>query len=194
MTKSECAKLIAVLLATYPSADPPSVPALTAAWEMSLGDVPYPAAEAAIRAYVKTGRFFPTPAEIRGLVASRGGIVPDAGDAWAMVRRHLRETNTVTGGMFAGPEPVRQAVEAIGGWWRLRMSETPEADRAAFGRVYEVYRQRAIADVDFGEALAAIEAGRAERAPNERGPLPREFDVAPKPIAVGDEPAPWWEG
>lgn len=164
MNRTECARLIANLLANYHNADVPSVEALVSAWALVLGDVPYPAAEAAVVAHIRTSTFFPTAAEILALVAAGSGIVPTTGDAWAMVQRHLRDYGPGAGAVFTGPEPVRQAVNAMGGWWVLRMSETPVRDQAAFVRVYETYAKRAIAEMDFGEALAALGAGRAEPA------------------------------
>lgn len=159
MTRDEAAKALALIQLRYPNAnlgDPGKAPDV---WQMTLDDVPYPAIDAALRSWFKREKWPPDPAELRSLILEGLDEVPDVGDAWSQVQSHIRGTYGGFGASnppFRGPACVAQAVQAIGGWRQLRMSEEPERDRAAFFKVYPVYAKRAGAAIDIA---AAIEAG-----------------------------------
>ena len=59
---------------------------------------------------------------------------------------------------FMGPKPVADAVQAIGGFHRLRTSTDPAKDREAFVRAYDTYAQRAARDLDVVLALETVPA------------------------------------
>jgi hypothetical protein len=163
MTRQEAARVLAVIQSRYPQANFGRPETAAEAWAMTLDDVPYGSVMTALGSWFKANRWPPDPSELRGLVLAEANAVPDAADAWEMVLRHMRENGRIGGFPFAGPEPVRQAVEAIGGWHVLRMSEFPGKDRESFERVYPTYAKRAMAGVNVGELLrervAALEAG-----------------------------------
>ena len=149
MTREEAGRLVAVFKAAWPNHPVPNAEALVTAWEIALADVPYGMAQQAAAMYLREGRFFPAPAEIRTLVIDRLGILPDGGEAWRMVLDRMRSTYPGReAAPWAIPEAVRLAVEAVGGLHTLRMSDEPGADQARFLKVYGTYRQRAARELD----------------------------------------------
>lgn len=162
MTKQEAARVLAVIQSRYPAANYGRADTAAEAWALTLDDVPYGSVMGALGKWFKTSRWPPDPSELRAQVLAEAGAAPDAAEAWEMVVRHMRENGRIGGAPFAGPEPVRQAVDAIGGWWSLRTSEYPARDREAFERAYPVYLRRAAASTNVGELLrerVALEAG-----------------------------------
>ena len=163
MNRSEAGRVLAVVQSRYPQANFGRADAAAEAWALTLDDVPYGAVMQALAVWFKGNRWPPDPSELRGIVLAEAQAVPDAADAWELVVRHLRENGAIGGSPFAGPEPVKQAVQAIGGWHTLRRSETPGKDREAFEDAYRVYAKRAMAGVNVGELLrervAALEDG-----------------------------------
>jgi hypothetical protein len=154
VTRDEAAKVLAMVQIRYPNAnlgDPDLAPDV---WQMTLDDVPYEAAELALRAWFKREKWAPDPSELRGLILCALAEVPEPGDAWAMALAHIRTEGLIGGRPFDGPEPVAQAVAAIGGWRALRTSEQPERDRDAFLKVYATYAKRATASLDVAAMLA----------------------------------------
>lgn len=158
MTRSETSKIVFMLAATlqHQSGSIGDVESLVAGWHLALEDVDYPDAEAAVRVYLRTGKWFPAPSEIRNLVAKRVLNLPDAPDAWTMVLRHLRDYHPVNAHPFDGPEAVKLAVAAMGGFHTLRMSEHPEKDRDQFMRVYPTYLRRAEQETDLRSVPDAL--------------------------------------
>lgn len=166
MNRTEAGKLLAVIQARYPHANLGDPDAAATAWALSLGDVPYAAAVAALGPWFKAERFAPDPSEIRGAVAEGLGLAPDEAEAWALVERYRR-------GYYPGvyspgwslPAPVAAALAAIGGVDALFRSEEPAKDRAAFGRAYQTYRKRAVAETDIAAAVAGRDAALPDGAP-----------------------------
>lgn len=178
MTTEDINKLIGVCMHTWPNerVDDPDV--LEVAWTMVLGDVPYPVASEALGWYMKDGNaFFPKPGQLYQIVLGMTGALPDAGDAWSMVQARISSTYPGhPADKWDAPFPVRQATEAMGGIYTLRMSENPMADRAHFLKIYGDYRQRAAREVNIGWLLEhgqrALEPGfTPERQVGEPEPL-----------------------
>ena len=159
MTYPEIAKLLAILKVTYPNAQSADPTAQVRAWAMALSDIPYALAEAAIQRHVKRSKWHPTPSEIRELIADAHGVLPDEATAWQMVRQYIRDNGYINPAPWSGPSIVLEAVRAIGGFRQLRMSESPDRDRDAFGRAYRTYRERALGEIDLGVAVAELTAG-----------------------------------
>lgn len=145
------------------SGDPQS---LVTAWHLTLEDVPYNAAENALRDWCKQKRWPPDPSELRQMILVQLDEVPDGIDAWKQVVGHMKSNGMVGGKPFAGPPIIKQTVEAIGGWYTLRMSTDPNGDREAFLKAYATYSQRSMAEVNIAELvtsrLAAISSGSDE--------------------------------
>jgi len=93
MNQTESARLIKVLQAEYPHhqiADPDT---LLLAWDMGLGDIPYPAVADAVVTWIRSGeRFFPSSGQLRQLVIDDTGAFPSGPDAWVMVIERMKET------------------------------------------------------------------------------------------------------
>ena len=70
MTEQEVARIVAVLQATWPNHPIPNIDAMLTAWAIGLRGVGYELAMAAVEEWIQTGRFFPSPGEIRSLVPS----------------------------------------------------------------------------------------------------------------------------
>lgn len=161
MNREEAGRLVAVCVATWSSHPVGDPAALVTAWEMALADVPYPLGQRALGLYLREGRFFPAPAEVRALVVDQLGVIPEEGEAWRMVVARMRTTYPgIPAAPWAAPEPVRLAVEAMGGMHVLRLSDDPGDDQKRFFRVYRTYRQRAARELD----VAALTAGGGEKA------------------------------
>lgn len=156
MTRDETGQLLTILRATYHNVRLDNAAATVDAWFMALSDAPFPVMRQAAQAWIATQQWFPTPAELRMLAIDQAGLLPPAADAWGLVMGHIRRHPL--GVPFDGPAAIEQAVQAIGGWRELRLSEEQSYDRQAFAKAYETYRQRAARDLDM-RTLQAIESG-----------------------------------
>lgn len=147
MTRQECARLLAIAAAGYdqPVGDPDS---LVAAWHMVLDDVPPDAAATALKEHMRENKWFPKPAEIRQRVVAHTGAIPDPNDAWSIVQRHIKETGYIRPEPLIAPQPVKDAVQSIGGISAIRKSEEPEQMRRAFLAAYATYAARAARNLD----------------------------------------------
>lgn len=161
MTEPQVAKLVAVLIATYPSA---KITADTSAvYERMLADLDFPAANAAIERLLATSKWLPTIAEIReaALTLYRGETRP-GGDAWGEVLRAIsRYGYARTPGIdFAFSDPVvAECVRALT-WRELCDSENQEADRARFIELYDRIAA-ALRRSRLSESLPAMQSFRA---------------------------------
>jgi hypothetical protein len=134
VTKIEVQKLVAVLLAAFPSAR--ITEGTSAVYESMLADLDHRLANAAVQSLIATARFMPTIAEIRDAVVElQRGPRRAGGDAWGDV---LRAVSTV--GRYRFPSfddgAVAAAVDALG-WQNICDSENQVADRARFIELYD---------------------------------------------------------
>lgn len=168
MNRAEISRLIKLLQSEYPNHPIPDVEMLIQSWELQIGAAPFEAGVNAVMRWIASGeRFFPTSGHIRQLLGGEIGGVPDGPEGWVMVLDRMKAT-------YPGhpappwdvPECVKQAVKAMGGMDVLRHSENPGMDRTQFLKIYETYRNRAVASLDLG----ALGDGRAvvEALPNGR--------------------------
>ena len=148
MNVTEAGRILALIQARYPNANFGAERLAARSWAMSLCDVPYEAVEWAAGRWFQREKWPPDPSELRQLVLTALGAVPEAEAAWASVVAHIRRHGMVSGVAYDGSDVTRQAVEAIGGWWVLRTSEQPGKDRDAFLRAYATYAKRAMTDAD----------------------------------------------
>lgn len=185
MTRDEVAKLLAMLHVAWPNAPSADAAAQVRAYHLALADVPYPAGEAAVAAWLKTGRFFPAPAELRELAAQALGVAPAVDQAWAEVATAIRSIGSYGQPRFSHPL-IAEVVHRIG-WRALCASETPAADREWFGRLYQAYRTRLLREADLAAVAQRIGSRQPAALPPERGYRPLG-----SPVAVQPRPA-WWE-
>lgn len=146
MTEQETARLLLVIAARYPTSKAvhEDESLRVKAWHMTLADVAYADAERALVQWFKTERWAPDPSELRNRVATDVLDLPEIDDAWARVKTAIAIYYPGFGNSYQLPEPVRRAVNAIGGIHMLKMSENSGKDREAFARAYAVERKREI--------------------------------------------------
>lgn len=153
MNEQEAAMVARLVVARYPRAAVGEPKAMAKSYWLTLNDVPYELVEKVLSDWFKSEKWPPDVSEIRSRVLEVLAEIPTAEDAWSSVLRHMRDNGAIGGQPFAGPEVVAETVYAIGGWHRLRRSETPEQDREAFSRAYQSYAKRAIAQTKVLELI-----------------------------------------
>ena len=156
-TPSEALALVQELMACYPQAT--ISPANVQAYARHLGDLPHELLAAAVQRAVATSRFFPSIAELRSAAAALVDDAPQADEAWAIVMREVSRIGR-TGKPDLQHDRIRNAVQAIGGWYELCQSEMMQADRAAFFRAYDAATKRATERVTLAAVPALPEASR----------------------------------
>jgi hypothetical protein len=123
-----------------------------------------------------TSKFFPAAAELRqtafGLKAVADGELT-AGDAWAMVTKAIGAQGYPGGMPDHFPPLVKRAVEGMGGWKALCMSENGMADRAHFLKMYDTLEVRTKQET---RMLPEVEAVVKELADGMRPQLPDVVD------------------
>ena len=133
MTRDEALRVLAVLIAAYPTIT------LTresiAIYADAISDLAFADAMLGTKKLIRTNKYFPSIAELRE--ATRNTHRMDGDSAWALVLDEIRRVGAQR--IPALPPDVKQAVKAIGGWATLCHSERINVDRTAFLRVYERY-------------------------------------------------------
>jgi|SRR6185436_18972934 len=140
MTKSETAKLVAMLLHAYPQAQ--FAPASSAVYEAMLSDLDAATALAAVERWIQTSKWLPTVAELRASAAEiKYGPKRLGAEAWGealdAVQRvgHYRPAPNFT-------DPLVGECVRLMGWQHLCASENGTADRARFIELYEGLAER----------------------------------------------------
>lgn len=156
MTSQEASALVASLKAAFPDAN---IPAETVVmYAAALEDLDFQAGQAAVGALIRSTRWFPKIAEIREAAAEQTLGVPSPASAWERLTEytdHRREHATLT-------DLERRALQAVGGTWAVRTSESPTVLRSQFMKVYEELRRDAIRQEMHGPY--ALPEGRRELA------------------------------
>ena len=138
MTEAQVTKLVAVLAAAYPAAKGDA--GTVAAYQRMLGDLDYPAANAAVEKLLATSKWLPTIAEIReATLALSAGEIRPGGEAWGDVLKAIRRFGYMRtpGRDFQFEDPViLETVKAMS-WQELCTSENQVADRARFIELYD---------------------------------------------------------
>lgn len=159
MTEAEAGELVAVLQAAFPRAEVDE--ATLKVYSQALRDLDIDEARTAVWSVVRTSRFFPTVAEIRGEYLRRFIDAPSPAEAWAQIER----ADKSIGGL---PHPlVREAFSMVGGRWALKTSDNLVALRAHFWRIYDDLVAGAKRRVDEGRPMLPSPAeaiGTAARA------------------------------
>ena len=144
MNKQESARLVAVILASYPQQaaklDQSRQLGMIDAFESLLDDLTYAQCNAALRVLLQTRTWMPSVAEIRATVVElERGPQRNGGDAWGSVLDAIRRYGAYrTPGVdfqFADPL-VARCVQALG-WQNLCLSEMQTSDRKQFVELYE---------------------------------------------------------
>ena len=141
----EFMKILAALAALYPYFK--LKPVTIDAYYAILGDLDENLLEAATLQIGSEGRrFFPVAGELRQCafdLLDRQADVPTAWDAWAEVCKRIGDTGYDRKWIPEFSHPlIKRAVDAVGGWLVLCMSENGVADRARFAQAYETLAKR----------------------------------------------------
>lgn len=164
MTKSEAAKLVAIL-AALPNAKVNEQSAML--YYLALEDIAYADAERAVAILIRTSKFMPTPAEIREVLTDALIDIPQWEEAWneflRVVKRYGvyftddRYTKHGWGGWSS--QAVADAVQHVGFRNACMSDESNDATiKAQFRNFYEGQRKRRQRALQVG--AAAIAAGR----------------------------------
>ncbi|CUS05422.2 protein of unknown function [Candidatus Promineifilum breve] len=135
------------------------------AYVATLADIDGALLKAATLRFIENNVYprIPTPGELRQYAAeivTQAQGLPPGSEAWGEVTRALRYT-----GSWGNPAwenaLIAQAVQDVGGWLYLCMSENPAADRARFIAAYDERLKRRTRDMmqlpasaQYGERLA----------------------------------------
>lgn len=173
MTEPQALKLVAVLLAGFPTTK--ASPETVQVYARMLADLEYVVANAAVERLTATSKWFPAVAEVReACMALAVGEPAAGGDAWGAVLAAIRHWGAyrTPGKDFEFPDPlVLHCVRSLG-WQELCRSENQVADRARFVELYDQlaasHRTRALADdlpalKRLRAAQPGLSAGRADR-------------------------------
>jgi hypothetical protein len=112
------------------------------AYFMALADIPDESLIQAVSEHIANEDDFPTIAGLRRLALA--GQYPSPGDAWGEVMRQMQAVGRYRTPAFSHAL-ILQAVEHLGGWHALCVSDNLVADRAHFLRLYEELVRRDMA-------------------------------------------------
>ena len=171
MTRTEAAKLVAVIIASCPSQssklDRERQLGMVDAFEALLGDLEYAQASAAVRVLLQTRSWMPSVADIRATVIELNrGPVRAGGDAWGAVLSAMKHEGAwrEPGVEFTFADPVTMRCVQRLGWRDLCLSENTVADRARFIELYDQLAQQSRKE-QASPLLAAAAERRGEALP-----------------------------
>ena len=141
-----------------------------AAYRAILGDLSADLLKAAaLQIASRDSPWFPAAGQLRAAafrLLEREAGVPNMGEAWGEVVRKIGEDGHIRVPEFSNPL-IQAAVNGVGGWRELCMSENFVADRARFLQVYEVLAKRERETVAMlpavADAVAALTDGWASK-------------------------------
>ncbi len=165
MTKSETAKLLAVIAASYPRFEVDDLKVKV--WHEMLGDLDYNVASMAVKKIIVQNTFAPAISEVRK--AALEVTTPEvnritAAEAWGLVKKCFSKysINREKEALASLPGPVADTVRYMG-WRELGMSEQPDVIRAQFMRMYDQVatrrREDALLPAAMRETIGQLAAG-----------------------------------
>lgn len=165
MSPLEIKKLVAVLVASFPSSK--ITLDTVGIYERMLADLEYVVANAAVERLLATAKFLPTIAEIREACAALTvGEKRAGGEAWGDVLDAVGRYGAyrVPALNFRFEDPLVAKCVAALGWRELCLSENQQADRARFIELYDrlATTERVKQLADGLPALKRLQAARPE--------------------------------
>lgn len=107
-------------------------------YEFVLGDLDIPDPRRVVKSLLRTMDRWPSPSTLRReFLAWYGLLAPDEDQAWTLAVRAAQ-----AGGIGELPGPVKDAVEAVGGSWGIRVGQETTI-RAQFRDAYRLVKTRA---------------------------------------------------
>lgn len=117
----------------------------------ALRDLEFASVVAAMNASVRTSKYMPRPAELRGLVV--GDSEDQAESAWVTLRQAMHRIGAYSSVSFQDPALGESVLSLFGSWPAACQADlTPEmwaSKRKEFGRVYRVFQQRQLDGVRY---------------------------------------------
>lgn len=113
-------------------------------YKETLKDIDPDLLRAAVLKHISKSPWFPSVSELRDAAASlieQASGEPDTFTAWAEVMEQVRQVGSWGEPTFSSPR-IYKAIQGIGGWRELCMSENTIADRARFIEAYNTYQSR----------------------------------------------------
>jgi len=150
MERKDVTRLLGVLKAAWP--DRTIGEDTVTAYEMAWCDLPADLGQRAVAEYIRTGKFFPAPAEIRELALRAGLGLPAAEIAWAEAQRVMSGFRPGDAPPLWSSKVLEDAVNAIG-WWSIK-----HCDADNLGTIRAQFRDT------FNALLKATAAGDARAA------------------------------
>lgn len=155
-------------------------PEQTRAYIATLADIDGDLLKAATLRFIENNVYprIPTPGELRQFAAeivTQAQGLPSGAAAWGEVTHQLRYVGSWGTPGWSTPL-IADAVQDVGGWMYLCMSENPPADRARFIAAYDERLKRRTQDMMQLPASEQYRSRLAERVRSE--PLQRISDVA----------------
>lgn len=150
MKHAETVKALSLLAAVWPTRE--VTPAMVEAYHMAWEDVPYDALQPAIKSWIGTAKFFPTPGELRELALRDALALPAAEVAWAEVVRRIADTGHASQPRWS-TAVLEHTVNALG-WRSICQWQEDQLGtlRAQFRNTYDAYAKRVVS----GDATAAL--------------------------------------
>lgn len=165
MNESECTQILAILATNDRTGS--ITPATISAWALVMDDVPYRLAEAAAAEWLKHHKWMPMPVEFRDILVNALTDLPDPDDAWSVVLDRMRATYPGhPAPTWTAPDAIQRALQSVGGMEAVRINGNSPDMAENFAIVYRRYRERALHDINIGDAFEeAIAAGRTVALP-----------------------------
>lgn len=160
MNTQQTAIILHVLRSVWPNTE---ITANTVkAYQWAMEDLTYAEGERAAKTWMRTGKFFPKPSELREIIGNEtAGMDEIAESAWSEVQREVRRVGfnrppVFSGGAFLespiatfSSDLVRETVDSL--TWRLICTtDEPEKLRDQFLWTYKALRKRDVSRVQRG--------------------------------------------
>ena len=167
MKESEAAKLVSILMAAFPAGKGNDQTAMV--YEAELVDLDAELASRAIRRMLRTSKFLPSIAEIRGAaVAEQRGPLTSGLEAWGALGEAIARIGHYQVPTFRD-ERLAECVRLMG-WRYLCKSPNEMADRARFVELYEHLQDRERTEKQIGRLTSGTDA-RIAREQGEAAPV-----------------------
>ncbi|MGF7431070.1 replicative helicase loader/inhibitor [Thermoanaerobacterium thermosaccharolyticum] len=144
MVKSEIAKLLAVLAASYPKFEVDEIKQQV--WYEMLQDIPYQVAQVAVKKLILESPYPPAIADIRKQVAeitTPKGEQLDPAEAWGEVEKAIRHYGSYREEeALASMSPAVAKVAKYMGWREICLSEEPGVVRGQFLKMFSQVQER----------------------------------------------------
>lgn len=162
---TEINTVINFLIDAYPRQE--IQPGTVKVYQETLQDIDPDLLKSAVLKHISKSPWFPSVSELRDAAASlieQANGEPDAFTAWAEVMGEIRRVGSYGTPNFSS-QRIHKAVDGIGGWRELCMSENTISDRARFVEAYNTYQTR---DKEDRRMLPAVHIAIAQLAESKR--------------------------